>query len=53
MKIQLTGGVIMNIRRGTLNDLPALIDLRINCLRAMDGLTDEQEAFLQENKITK
>ena len=33
----------MEIRKATLNDMPDLINLRIDCLRTMDGLTDEQE----------
>ncbi len=37
----------MNIRRATLNDMADLIDLRIDCLRAMDGLTNEQEAEIR------
>jgi len=38
----------MKIRKATLNDMPDLINLRIDCLRAMDGLTDEQEAEIRE-----
>lgn len=38
----------MKIRKATLDDMPDLINLRIECLRAMDGLTDEQEAKIRE-----
>jgi GNAT superfamily N-acetyltransferase len=38
----------MIIRRVRLDDMDALIELRINCLRAMDGLTEEQEAQIRE-----
>jgi GNAT superfamily N-acetyltransferase len=37
----------MEIRRASLNDMPDLINLRIDCLRAMDGLTIEQEAEIR------
>ena len=38
----------MKIRKALLTDMPDLINLRIDCLRAMDGLTDEQEAEIRE-----
>lgn len=37
----------MEIRKASLNDMTELINLRIDCLRAMDGLTDEQEAEIR------
>ena len=33
----------MLIRKATLQDMADLIELRIECLRDMDGLTEEQE----------
>lgn len=33
----------MQIRKATLEDMSSLIELRIECLRDMDGLTEEQE----------
>jgi len=37
----------MEIRKASLNDMTELINLRIDCLRAMDGLTDEQQAEIR------
>ena len=38
----------MKIRKATLNDMSDLINLRIDCLHTMDGLSDEQEVEIRE-----
>ena len=37
----------MEIRKASLKDMPDLINLRIDCLRDMDGLTEEQEVEIR------
>ena len=41
----------MIIRRATLEDLPELITLRIDFLRTMDGMTEEQEKDIREKLV--
>ena len=37
----------MNIRKADMDDLNTLVELRLDCLRAMDGLSEEEEASIR------
>jgi GNAT superfamily N-acetyltransferase len=37
----------MNIRKADMGDLNTLVELRLDCLRAMDGLSEEEEAVVR------